>query len=118
MQIEYATDELTHFFSLADVVISRAGANAICELAALHKPNILIPLPTAASRGDQLLNAESFKEQGFSDVLLQADITPELLHERVLALYKEKDRYISAMENANFKNAAERVVALIKEYTK
>lgn len=118
VQIEYATDELKHFFALADVVISRAGANAICELAALHKPNILIPLPTAASRGDQLLNAESFKTQGFSDVLLQSDITPELLHERVLTLYKEKDRYISAMEKADFKNAAEKVVALIKQYTK
>ena len=45
---------------MADVVISRAGANAICELLALKKPNILIPLPAASSRGDQLLNAASF----------------------------------------------------------
>ena len=54
------TDPLKDLFALADVVISRAGANAICELLALRKPNILIPLSAAASRGDQILNAESF----------------------------------------------------------
>ena len=53
----------------ADLVISRAGANAICELLALKKPNILIPLSAAASRGDQILNAASFEKQGYSYVI-------------------------------------------------
>ena len=53
-------------FALASLVISRAGANAICELLALHKPNILIPLSAAASRGDQILNATSFRSSGYS----------------------------------------------------
>ena len=53
-------------FALADIVISRAGANAICELLALRKPNLLIPLSANASRGDQILNARSFERQGFS----------------------------------------------------
>ena len=44
VQFEYIKSELKDLFSLADVVISRAGANAICELLALHKPNLLIPL--------------------------------------------------------------------------
>ena len=69
MQYEYIKDELKDLFAMADVVISRAGANAICELLALHKPNILIPLPASASRGDQILNARSFERQGFSVVL-------------------------------------------------
>ena len=43
-QFEYANAELTDMFALADMAISRAGANSICELLALHKPNILIPL--------------------------------------------------------------------------
>lgn len=43
-QFEYASAELTDMFALADLAISRAGANSICELLALHKPNILIPL--------------------------------------------------------------------------
>ena len=43
-QFEYIKNELRNLFALADIVISRAGANAICELLALHKPNLLIPL--------------------------------------------------------------------------
>ena len=62
-------------FALADIVISRAGANAICELLALRKPNILIPLPANASRGDQILNARSFERQGFSIVLEEESLT-------------------------------------------
>ena len=58
-QFEYIQKELKDLFALADIVISRAGANAICELLALRKPNILIPLPANASRGDQILNARS-----------------------------------------------------------
>ena len=61
-QFEYANEELTDMFALADIAISRAGANSICELLALHKPNIRIPLSAAASRGDQVLNANSFKK--------------------------------------------------------
>ena len=60
VQYEYIKDELKDLFALTDIVISRAGANAICELLALHKPNLLIPLSANASRGDQILNARSF----------------------------------------------------------
>ena len=61
IQFEYVKKELADLFALADVCISRAGANAICELLALRKPNLLIPLSANASRGDQILNAESLK---------------------------------------------------------
>ena len=69
VQFEYIQNQLKDLFALTDVVISRAGANAICELLALHKPNLLIPLSANASRGDQILNARSFERQGFSIVL-------------------------------------------------
>ena len=68
-QFEYIQDELKDLFALSDIVISRAGANAICELLALRKPNLLIPLSASASRGDQILNARSFERQKFSMVL-------------------------------------------------
>lgn len=68
-QYEYISEELKDLFAAADVVFSRAGANAICELLALKKPNLLVPLPKEASRGDQLLNADSFEKQGFSMVI-------------------------------------------------
>jgi len=81
VQFEYSNKELRDLFAMCDIVISRAGANAICELLALKKPNLLIPLSANASRGDQILNAISFKQQGFSSVLPEEDITPETLLE-------------------------------------
>ena len=75
-QFEYANAELTDMFALADMAISRAGANSICELLALHKPNILIPLSAAASRGDQVLNAKSFKK------VIDMDARPSVLFYR------------------------------------
>ena len=69
VQYEYVDKPLRHLFAAADLIISRAGANSICEILALRKPNILIPLSAAASRGDQILNANSFAKQGFSTVL-------------------------------------------------
>ena len=59
-QFEYVKEDLKDLFAMADIVVSRAGANAICELLALKKPSLLIPLPANASRGDQILNAKSF----------------------------------------------------------
>ena len=78
-QYEYIGAELSDIFALADLVISRAGANSICELLALQKPNILIPLSANASRGDQILNAQSFEKQGFSVVIEEEVITPDKL---------------------------------------
>ena len=74
VQFEYIQNQLKDLFALTDVVISRAGANAICELLALHKPNLLIPLSANASRGDQILNARSFERQGFSIVLEEEEL--------------------------------------------
>ena len=53
----------------ADLVISRAGANTLAEIAALGKPSLLIPLPASRSRGDQLRNAAIFRSRGASVVL-------------------------------------------------
>ena len=77
VQYEFIKEELRDLLAAADLIISRAGANAICEILALRKPNILIPLPAAASRGDQILNAESFQKQGFSYLLPEEEITNE-----------------------------------------
>ena len=66
VQFEYIQKELCDLLDAADLVISRAGANAICELLALHKPNILIPLSLEASRGDQILNAASFENRALA----------------------------------------------------
>ena len=115
VQYEYIKDELADLFALADVCISRAGANAICELLALRKPALLIPLSANASRGDQILNADSFKRQGFSEVLKEEDLTPSLLLETIQKLYTNRHSYIQAMENSRQSDAISAVIQLINE---
>ncbi|MDO5410454.1 MAG: undecaprenyldiphospho-muramoylpentapeptide beta-N-acetylglucosaminyltransferase [Lachnospiraceae bacterium] len=115
VQYEYMSEPLKHLFAMADIIISRAGANAICELLALQKPALLIPLSAAASRGDQILNARSFKKQGFSDVLEEENLTSESLYNAVTALYEDRESYIQAMKNSNQSNAVSKIVSLIRE---
>ncbi len=115
-QLEYAKDEMKDLFALADVVVSRAGANAICEFLALHKPNLLIPLPASASRGDQLLNAESFRKQGFSLVLDEdKDLTEDSLYETICRLYDERESFRKVMLKSEQTNAVSVVMKLIEE---
>lgn len=112
-QTEYASDELKDLFAACDMVISRSGANAICEIAALGKPNLLIPLSLAASRGDQILNAQSFEKQGFSKVLLEENVNDETLLTSIRELYADRDRYIRAMADAGSAGAVDAVVNVI-----
>lgn len=117
-QFEYASSELTDMFALADMAISRAGANSICELLALHKPNILIPLSAAASRGDQVLNANSFKKQGFSYVLEEEHLTAESLLRAVEEVYDNRQKYIDAMAQSGQMDSIGTIVDLIKTEAK
>ena len=114
-QFDYIKDEMKDLFALADVVMSRAGANAICEILALRKPNILIPLPSKASRGDQLLNAKSFESQGYSVVLDQDDLTSKLIKETVDSVFADRDKYISAMKNSAQQDAIPKIMSIIKD---
>ena len=114
-QFEYVKAELKDLFAMTDLVISRAGANAICELLALQKPNILVPLPAANSRGDQILNAKSFEAQGFSMVVDQDDLTDELLVEKVHELYRNRDRFAQAMADSSQLDSIRTIMKLIDE---
>lgn len=118
VQYEYIKKELADLFALSSIVISRAGANAICELLALKKPNILIPLPKAQSRGDQILNAGSFERQGFSAVLAEETLTKELLLETIRSVYEKREDYIRTMENAQTIPSITRILELIEEVSK
>lgn len=114
-QFEYVKAELKDLFAMADVVISRAGANAICELLALKKPNILIPLPASSSRGDQLLNARSFEAQGFSIVIGEDDLTTELLVDKVHELYFSRQTFRDAMNDSGQMDSIRTILRLIEE---
>lgn len=117
-QLEYANQELKDLFAASDLVISRAGANAICELLALRKPNILIPLSANASRGDQILNARSFEKQGYSMVIEEEQLNDVILLESIRKLYQERHQFIRAMERSEQLNSVETVAQLIDQAAK
>lgn len=115
VQYEYVDKPLRHLFAAADLVISRAGANSICEILALRKPNILIPLSAAASRGDQILNANSFANQGFSTVLEEEVLTTDTLYHAVTETYKNRQAFIDTMGQSELNNAIDTIINLINE---
>ena len=112
-QYEYVKEELKDFFALASIILSRAGANAICEILALQKPNILIPLSAKASRGDQILNANSYKSSGYSD---EDSLNKEILIETIYKVYENKEKYIENMSKSEQGDAIGIIMNLIKEF--
>lgn len=115
VQFEYVQGELKDLFALTDIVISRAGANAICELLALRKPNLLIPLSANASRGDQILNARSFERQGFSVVIEEEELSKEDLLTTIHNLYENREDYIQVMKQSSQQNSIDTIIKLIEE---
>ena len=101
-------------FAAADLFVCRSGANTLFELLATQRPGVLVPLPSASSRGDQLLNADFFKEQGYADVLPQEDITPQTLLSAIehgLSTAEEKKQ---AMRQSPMQNGTQNVLNQIK----
>jgi UDP-N-acetylglucosamine--N-acetylmuramyl-(pentapeptide) pyrophosphoryl-undecaprenol N-acetylglucosamine transferase len=113
VQFDYVSDDLPDIMASADVVVSRAGANAIFELLSLKKPTVLIPYPKSVSRGDQVLNAASFKAQGYCDVLDQDTMSPSVLTATILGVYKNREQYITAMKSGEAANGIDNVLSVI-----
>lgn len=119
VQCEYLNEEMADAYACADVILSRAGANALCEIQALKKPALLVPYPKEASRGDQILNAESFRQRGFSRVLMQEDITVDRLVSDLIQLYHDRGTLYDAMAaDAGNTNGVEKVLEQIYKYAK
>lgn len=117
-QFEYISDGLPDIMAMTDLVVSRAGANSIYEFLVLKKPTLLIPLPLSASRGDQILNAQSFEKQGFSKVLQQESVTEDTLYDHIMYLYHNKEKYIQAMTERNPGNSIDKIIELITTLAK
>ncbi|GHU51074.1 UDP-N-acetylglucosamine--N-acetylmuramyl-(pentapeptide) pyrophosphoryl-undecaprenol N-acetylglucosamine transferase [Clostridia bacterium] len=116
-QFEYVREDLPHIFALSDICVSRAGANSICELAALKKPMLLIPLSKNASRGDQILNAVSYEKQGFARVLYEEDLSKDTLLSCVKEVYENKTKYTENMNKSKQLSGTEAILRLIAENT-
>jgi len=96
-QFEYVNNGLNDLYAAADIVLSRAGAGTIFELLAMKKPHLLVPLSRTASRGDQILNANSFAKQGFSVVLQEEELTSAQLVANCHRLFKSRHDYTKRM---------------------
>ena len=113
-QFEYIKEELSDLMQLADIVISRAGSNIIFELLALKKPNILIPLSAKASRGDQILNANSFNKAGYSKVIEEENLNALNLLENIEEVNRNKATYIEKMSKSKQRDSLGKIVELIE----
>ena len=115
-QIEFASN-MPELIDIADIVVSRAGSNTIFELAHALKPMLLIPLPKGASRGDQVENANYFKDNHFANVLYQENLSPTTLVEMINSTNKDKANLIKHLKNSGFKNGTKQVLEQIYKYS-
>lgn len=115
IQYEYVKNELPHLLKCADYVVSRAGANVIFELLALRKPTLLIPLSKRISRGDQILNANSFEKEGYS-IVLDEDLMEEkngMFMESLGELVTKKEQLLNNMKNSKISNGVNSIFEII-----
>ncbi|MTT32922.1 undecaprenyldiphospho-muramoylpentapeptide beta-N-acetylglucosaminyltransferase [Terrilactibacillus sp. BCM23-1] len=113
-QFEYLNEELPDVLAASTIILSRAGSNAIFEFLALKKPMILIPLPLRSSRGDQILNAKSFKQKGFCEILDDDTLSEDQLIKTIEKVYHDRYEYIDRMNAApNTTNGIEKILKLI-----
>jgi len=113
-QLEYANQELPDLFAASDIILSRAGANALYEILALEKPHVLVPLSRRYSRGDQIDNARYFKEKGVSVVLDEERMTSSDVCAALDDVYARRDLITSEIKTLEIKSATETLVDLIR----
>jgi UDP-N-acetylglucosamine--N-acetylmuramyl-(pentapeptide) pyrophosphoryl-undecaprenol N-acetylglucosamine transferase len=113
-------DDMPAAFARADLVICRAGAGAVAELAAAGKPSILVPFPGAADQ-HQLRNAEAFQKAGASILVLDQEMDGGRLFEEVEKLRSHPELLQRIGERARafaHPDAARRAAAILEEVMK
>lgn len=114
-QLEYVHEELADFLAAASIVISRAGANSLCEILALAKPHILIPLSSQVSRGDQIQNARYFQKLGISVVIQDELLSTDKLLNALSDVMRNQRDIIQNILALNIQSGTPKILAIIKE---
>ncbi len=114
-QVEFLDADLPDVLAAADLVLSRAGSNALCEFQALDKPLLLVPYPKGASRGDQILNAQSYEKRGLCRVLLQENMTADTLAEALKKTWADRATLAANVKAAPPADGTKRVLEMIEE---
>lgn len=110
VQVEYIKTAMSDTLAMADIIVSRAGSNAIFEFLYYRKPMLLIPLGTNQSRGDQILNAEQFVSKNYARVLFEAELTTEAFFGRLDEIRRDYDAIVAAQSAFPFTDATARIV--------
>jgi UDP-N-acetylglucosamine--N-acetylmuramyl-(pentapeptide) pyrophosphoryl-undecaprenol N-acetylglucosamine transferase len=113
-QFEYVTEELSHLYAAATIFVGRSGATTLFELLEMKKPSLLIPLSTGASRGDQILNAQSFEKQGFCEILRQEDLSAATLASAIKNVYARRNEITQSIESYQKSNGVAAVLDVIQ----
>jgi len=117
-QVEFLDADLPDALACADLVLSRAGSNALCEFQALCKPLLLVPYPKGASRGDQILNAQSLEKRGLCRVLMQENMTADTLAKALVQTWEDREMLVAAVKKAPPADGTKRVLEMIEEVQK
>ena len=117
-QFGYVNEELPHLIACADVVVSRAGANAIFEFSSLYKPMLLIPLPTSSSRGDQMHNAKYFESKGYAKTLRQEFLNVTSLLSGIEEVYNNRFSFETNMRSSGMGSGLQKVFKEILKVSK
>ncbi len=108
--------DMAYAYALADVCLSRAGSNTAFELIALKIPTLFIPLPKTASRGDQIENAKYFKSLSLADYAYQETLNGDLLFNKILSLYTNRNIYLKTLNSYNLKTANKIIAQILNKY--
>lgn len=111
--LEFVTDAWGDVLAAADLVVSRAGANALFELLELRKPTLFVPLSLAASRGDQIENAAYARDQGLAEVLSEAELTTDTLIAGIDTLAARAPQLRAALGQLERPDATQRIVTML-----
>ncbi len=112
-QFEFLGEDMKHAYAAADLALCRAGASTLFELAAARIPMVLVPLGLDQSRGDQIVNAKIFSEQGWACVLPEKELQPETLVRTCREMLAEKDVWKARLDSAPGLDASVQVSELI-----
>ncbi len=116
VQLEF-TNTVEDAFDFADVVVTRGGANVLFELLAINKPMLIIPLSKGESRGDQILNANYFKQKGYANVLMEEELSPKTLLKEIEKTLNNAENFKKNMKNQTT-NGTKKIADLIKKNAK
>ncbi len=114
-RVDYVTDLYQPLMEMADVVVTRGGANTIFELLAMAKLHVIVPLGREASRGDQIENAAYFAKKGYAEELQESDLNLSSLEQKITMLLTHKDQYQSTMKASHELKSVADFYVLLKQ---